>query len=35
MNQGLDYYTSNIILDKNRLPFEKAEKLIERLIQYI
>jgi multimeric flavodoxin WrbA len=35
MNMGLDYYTSNTTLDKNRLPFEKSEQLIERLIQYI
>jgi multimeric flavodoxin WrbA len=32
MNKGLDYYTANEILDKDKFPYELAEKLIEKLI---
>lgn len=34
MNQGLDYYTANEILDQSLLPFMRAESLINRILQH-
>ena len=35
MNKGVDYYTANKTLKKNEEPFDRADDLIDNLLEYL
>jgi len=34
-NKGVDYYSANVLIQKDREPFERADKLMENLLGYL